>query len=257
MNITYLQEQLKKQQLSDKIILKYVPQSLSTMEDAKEDIKHDLPIFYLAEDQKKARGRFQRPFYTERKNGIYLSVKLNNNQENLTPSQFILATTIALCKTIESYDTCLKPQIKWVNDIYIERKKCAGILAEGILNPEGQLETIVLGMGINFSIPQNNFPTEIQEKVTSIFKKPPTSPEDFFLSFIQQFLDWKNQAIPIIQETYKNYLFILNQPVTFSYNGQIEVGVPIDITSEGHLIIRLQNNHELILNSGEISLLTF
>lgn len=59
-----------------------------------------------------------------------------------------------------------KPQIKWVNDLYLNNKKFVGILAETSLNPAKGTQ-VVIGVGINFSISQ--FPPEIENKATSLF----------------------------------------------------------------------------------------
>jgi BirA family biotin operon repressor/biotin-[acetyl-CoA-carboxylase] ligase len=42
----------------------------------------------------------------------------------------------------------LKPQIKWPNDILLNRKKVAGILVESVWTGDA-LDTVVLGMGVN------------------------------------------------------------------------------------------------------------
>ncbi|MCG4788364.1 bifunctional biotin--[acetyl-CoA-carboxylase] synthetase/biotin operon repressor, partial [Roseburia faecis] len=54
----------------------------------------------------------------------------------------------------------------WVNDIYLDDKKFVGILAETSLNPTQEAQ-VIIGVGINFSISQ--FPTEIEERATSLF----------------------------------------------------------------------------------------
>ncbi len=74
------------------------------------------------------------------------------------PSYTLLAAA-AIVKAIENL-TPKKPQIKWVNDIYLEDKKIAGILAESSVSAD-QLQ-IVIGVGINFSI--SEFPEHLDKK---------------------------------------------------------------------------------------------
>lgn len=263
MNIAYLNHQLQEKSLDKEIYLEYLPYSLSTMEDAKEfsnsdvEIDEEKAILFLAEDQKEAHGRFYRPFYTEKNNGIYFSIRLDAKKEVLHSSQLILVSTIALVETIKLYDPTSNPKIKWVNDVFLNQKKVAGILAEGILNNASSLQYIVIGVGINFSIPQDHFPDDLKEKVTSIFSTSSPSPEDFLIAFLKQFFFWKAKSATQIQQQYKNYLFVLNKPVTFSYLGETLKGIPVDIDIEGHLIVELENKTKLVLQSGEISLLTF
>ena len=64
--------------------------------------------------------------------------------------------------------------IKWVNDIYINGKKICGILTEALTDFEsGGIESIILGIGINFSTAVSCFPESIQQKVDSLFHEKP------------------------------------------------------------------------------------
>ena len=56
----------------------------------------------------------------------------------------------------------LAPQIKWVNDIYVNGKKICGILTEAITGFEtGQIEYLIVGIGINCSTKE--FPEDLLE----------------------------------------------------------------------------------------------
>src|SRR6187399_1209371 len=56
---------------------------------------------------------------------------------------------VALAEAVAA-GTGLVADLKWPNDLYIGRRKLAGILAEGA-GGEGNAEAIVLGFGINVS----------------------------------------------------------------------------------------------------------
>ena len=46
--------------------------------------------------------------------------------------------------------------------------KVCGILSEAMSNVEtGQISNVIIGMGINFSITETEFPEDIRQKVTS------------------------------------------------------------------------------------------
>ena len=92
-----------------------------------------------------------------------LSLKPKVELEKLP--EFTLLTGAAIVSAIEKL-TDKKPQIKWVNDIYLDDQKFVGILAETSLNPTQEAQ-VIIGVGINFSISQ--FPTEIEERATSLF----------------------------------------------------------------------------------------
>lgn len=55
-----------------------------------------------------------------------------------------------------------RPLFKW--------QKVCGILSEAMSNVEtGQISNVIIGMGINFSITETEFPEDIRQKVTSLF----------------------------------------------------------------------------------------
>ncbi len=50
-------------------------------------------------------------------------------------------------------------QIKWVNDVFVRGKKVCGILTEASLGMEsGEVDTVVLGAGVNLYPPREGFP---------------------------------------------------------------------------------------------------
>lgn len=242
--------------LKQQLTVFYFNTSTSTMLDAK-TLSLKTPYLILAKDQKKAHGRFDRPFFTEEKNGIYLSLTLPFTPLLPTPEQLILMTAVALCQTIESISS-LHPQIKWVNDIYLQRKKVVGILTEGVVDETNRtLEKIIIGMGINYTIPQHHFPEDLQEKVTSLFTRAPVCPEYFVASFCNHFFTlMKTDPLYVLTE-YKKRLFVLNRPVSFVQNHILYKGIACDLTDHGHLVVQLENGQYKTLSSGEISLTTF
>ena len=82
--------------------------------------------------QPKGHGQFERVWYSSNKNGgnCYISIVLKpesiRNIEKLTRY-----TSLCVARTLEKYG--LKPRFKYPNDVLIEDKKIAGILAESVI----------------------------------------------------------------------------------------------------------------------------
>ena len=70
-----------------------------------------------------------------------------------------LAAGVALVEGVKEA-TGLVPSLKWPNDLYVGRRKLAGILAEGAG------ESVVLGYGIN--VLAASFPPELADRVTAL-----------------------------------------------------------------------------------------
>ena len=143
--------------------VKIVAESESTQKDAKSDGQEN--CLYLTEKQNQTYGRFGRQYFAADSGGIYMSLSLMPSVAPEKLPEFTLLTGAAVVSAIEKL-TDKKPQIKWVNDLYLNNKKFVGILAETSLNPAKETQ-VVIGVGINFSISQ--FPPEIENKATSLF----------------------------------------------------------------------------------------
>ena len=145
--------------------------------------------------------------------------------------------------------------IKWVNDIYMDGKKVCGILSEAVSDMEsGRISHIIIGIGLNFSVPQNHFPADLQEKATSVFPDGQASiTRNQLISKIWQklftYLSQPKKAL----DFYKEKSFVLGKTVSFNQKGTTYVGLAKEIGHHGELIVQT-NEQEMSLSSGEISL---
>lgn len=225
--------------------------SESTQLDAKNNMEFDKQShLYLAPSQEKAKGRFGRQFFASKQGGIYMSLHLKPNVpfEEIKPYTLMVASSVV--KAISRL-TGIETDIKWVNDIYYNGKKIAGILTEAISSVEtGLITDVIIGVGINFYI--TDFPNAISQKASSLFSFQPTITRNELITEI-----WKLfLTIPEkdLVKVYKEKSLVLNKQVTFSENDIEFSGLAIDITNQGYLLVKLDNGQEKLLRSGEISL---
>lgn len=225
--------------------------SESTQLDAKNNMEFDKQShLYLAPSQEKATGRFGRQFFASKQGGIYMSLHLKPNVpfEEIRPYTLMVASSVV--KAISRL-TGIETDIKWVNDIYYNGKKIAGILTEAISSVEtGLITDVIIGVGINFYI--TDFPNAISQKASSLFSFQPTITRNELITEI-----WKLfLTIPEkdLVKVYKEKSLVLNKQVTFSENDIEFSGLAIDITNQGYLLVKLDNGQEKLLRSGEISL---
>ncbi len=124
------------------------------------------PHLIIASEQTAGRGRLGRSFYSPAEKGIYMSLAFEPHFD-LDKSLFVTTlSAVAMCRAIEDV-TGLIPKIKWVNDIYLNGKKLAGILTEAESNFEsGKIQKIIVGVGVNcFAC---DMPEEIQDVATCL-----------------------------------------------------------------------------------------
>ena len=119
----------------------------------------------LAEEQLAGRGRGANTWHSARSSGIYCSVLL---RPELPPSEvliFSLAAGLAVRTAVLELAPHLNPDLKWPNDVLLNRKKFCGILTE--MNAEvTRVRYLVTGIGINVN--QMKFPAELREIATSM-----------------------------------------------------------------------------------------
>ena len=211
----------------------------------------------ISEEQTAGKGRMGRSFYSPANTGIYMSIIL---RPNLTAMDSVLITTassVAICDAIHKV-TGIECQIKWINDIYINNKKVGGILTEASTNFEsGTIDYLILGIGINFNKPKDNFPDSLKEIVDSLYKGNSNGVNRNILC--AEILNNILSIIPNIKDydfisEYKKRSIILNQEVIYTIGGINSKGKAIDINNDGSLVIKHDDGSIKILNSGEVSI---
>ncbi len=151
----------------------------STNERAKELAESGAPhgTIVTADEQTAGRGRQGRAWIAERGSALLLSVIVRDLDEHhaLMP----LAAAVAVCEAAEACAplTCA---IKWPNDVWIERKKVAGILVEG----RPQAGWAVIGVGLNVST--QSFPAELDGIATSLGLESPGRVLDVLLAALDR-----------------------------------------------------------------------
>ena len=234
------------------LTIRYKPETKSTQTDAKEGIEagNKGNTLYLSTCQTAGRGRFQRPYYSPSQGGIYMSLHIQPNLPYEKLPSYTLLVAAAVYKAIKNL-TMIEVDIKWVNDIYFKNKKIAGILTEAMTSVETGLVTdVIIGLGINFSIA--DFPDDLKEKAGSLFMPPAPITRNELISEI-----WRcfyQTAPEELLYLYKEHSLVLGREVSFIQDQTKKKGVAKDISDKGQLLIQLDDQTEIWLNSGEISL---
>jgi BirA family biotin operon repressor/biotin-[acetyl-CoA-carboxylase] ligase len=114
-----------------------------------------------AEGQTDGRGRQGRAWSTPAGSALAWSLLLRRRVE--VPGTLPLQIGVAVCEVVEHFGV-ERAEVKWPNDVWIDGRKCAGILVEA----RPQDGWAVVGVGLNLSVPENDFPEELRPKATSV-----------------------------------------------------------------------------------------
>lgn len=201
----------------------------------------------FADEQSAGRGRQGKSFYSPKLDGVYFSVVLKPYAKLQNAVTATTAASVAVCKAIEKL-TDKKPQIKWVNDVYLGGKKICGILTEAITDFEqGIVESVIVGIGININenecdienigflgcdIDKNRLIAEVTNELVK------TACSDY-----ENFIDY-----------YISHSLIIGKDIKFIQNGKATQAKAIAIDKTGGLEIELENGEHQTLRSGDISI---
>lgn len=141
-------------------VLEEVDSTNTYMKERAADGAEDFSLV-ASRSQSAGRGRKNASFYSPKNSGVYFTVLIRNI--DFTRARFLTAmAAVASAEGIEQVFG-LKARIKWVNDVYIDGKKCVGILTESVTNMElNEIDYAVVGIGINVREPEGGFPEEIK-----------------------------------------------------------------------------------------------
>ena len=209
----------------------------------------------ISEEQTKGKGRLGRNWQSKSKEGIWMSIIL---KPEIVPYKAPFITLIAGAAIVKALNDLQVPaKIKWPNDIIINNKKVSGILTELSAEIE-RINYVVVGIGMN--VKNLYFDKELEEKATSLYK------EDYYLSRVELV----SQIIYEFEKLYKDYIennnkeeilrickeysAILNKDVYIIKDDKKELVKCIDISNDGNLVVRDNNDTIQEILSGEVSI---
>ncbi len=209
----------------------------------------------LAGRQSAGRGRFGRVFHSPEGSGMYLSCIL---RPEIPAERAVLVTAMAAVAVAQAMEALadVEAKIKWVNDVYIGDKKACGILCEAGMDFEsGQLDYVVMGVGVNVGFME--FPEELREIATSLSNACGRSVSRN--RFTGELLNRLNHLYPLLEtgsfmEEYRRRSNVIGRRVEVFRGNAHYPATATGINDDGSLIVRREDGSEESLHSGEISL---
>lgn len=215
----------------------------------------------IANEQTKGRGRLGRNFNSPKDGGIYFSYLMKPINRNPQDAATLTAwTAVAVSDAIE--EACgVKADIKWVNDLVLNKQKICGILTEMSIESEsGMIQSIIIGIGVNVNELKEDFPEEIRDIASSLrietgSKKSRSKIAAAMIKHMDKLYDnWPDKTEEYL-EKYKEKCITLGQEVSvkFTDNDSPKYGKAIDVNSDFTLQIKYKNGEEEAVSSGDVS----
>jgi BirA family transcriptional regulator, biotin operon repressor / biotin---[acetyl-CoA-carboxylase] ligase len=188
-----------------------------------------------AEEQTAGRGRQGRVWTAPPRSALLMSVVLRELDELLP-----LAAAVAVADALP-----VSAAIKWPNDVWIDRRKVAGILVEG----RPQEGWAVLGIGLN--VTTREFPDELADSATSLRLAGVESTTSRVLADVLRSLSrWLDAPSDSVLGAWRDRDALRGEQVRWS-DGE---GVADGIDDSGALLVETSDGR-ITLDAGEVHLL--
>ncbi len=191
---------------------------------------------FCAKGQSGGRGRLGRSFSSAFGKGLYMSILIHPKKSISDALKLTALAGVAVCRAIEK-NTDLSPKIKWVNDIQIEGKKVAGILAEGEFDECGGLKYAVIGIGLN--ILKRDF-GELLEIAAALedFTAPAPSADALLSDILREFYRlYRKKEHSRELEYYRAHSSVIGRDVTVYRGGEAYPARALDVDENFALVV--------------------
>jgi BirA family biotin operon repressor/biotin-[acetyl-CoA-carboxylase] ligase len=199
----------------------------------------------VCEEQTGGRGRLGRTWHAPAGTSILMSVLLRPPPERRA-AELALVAGVAGAVVVERA-TGLAAQIKWPNDVMLDRRKVAGVLAE---LKDG---AVVLGIGINVNQRREELPAETKAPAGSLRTVTGRAHDrapllaDLLLELEQRYDAWRERGLNGIFDDLGARDFLRGRRVTVDG----VAGTATMITREGRLEVETASG-PLLVESGEV-----
>lgn len=206
------------------------------------------PFLLVSSAQTAGRGRRGNTFFSP-ENGFYYTLVIRPDDMDTAIQKMTVAAAVAACEAI-SETAGIECDIKWVNDLFLNGRKVAGILCEAPRIHSNEVTAIIIGIGVNIAI--DDFPDELQDKAGSL-NRPDLDRNKLAAVLTDRLLAWTSRLDdPELIQEYRRRSFLIGRPVSFLQEGREIRGTVKDISEEGNLIVEADRTY--VLSSGEVSL---
>ena len=211
----------------------------------------------IAGHQTDGHGRRGRSFHSPAGSGIYMSVLLRPDCAPTELMHLTCAVAVAMCDTVEQA-VGFRPGIKWTNDLVCGKRKVGGILTELGFTNQGLVDYAIIGIGINCTQTELDFPDDIRGVAASLAM---CSDENINTAAVaaamiqaiqimdQQLLSGKDKIL----SQYRYDCITLGQEIVLLRGEEKRYGIARDIDPDGGLVVEFQSGTLEVVSSGEVS----
>jgi BirA family biotin operon repressor/biotin-[acetyl-CoA-carboxylase] ligase len=189
----------------------------------------------VADHQTAGRGRLGRTWVAPPGSSLLLSVLL---RPALGPEQLHLATAVVALAAAAAVDEVagFRPGLKWPNDLVVDDRKLAGVLAEAELSPSAA-PAVVVGIGLNLNWP-DDLPDDLASIATAANHVTGGAVDgDAVLDALLVHLERRYGDWPAVASEYRRSCVTIGRTVRVELGDETFTGAAADVSDDGHLLV--------------------
>ena len=214
----------------------------------------------VSDGQTAGRGREGHQWFSPEGKGLYVSCLLRPSTAKSPLPTLTLMAGLAVCDAVERFVT-IPPQLKWPNDIWLAGRKVGGILTELIAGAVTPLEeAVIIGIGMNINLRQDELPTELQQSATSlaVVRGQPLDREivlqDTLTALAARYQAWCEKGWSTQRNDYDARHALPGVRVRVAFGAEPLEGIVRGVDDAGALLLETAAGHIEPVIAGDVSL---
>lgn len=210
----------------------------------------------FSKHQTNGRGRYNRHWVSDETENLFITILLKPENIDTFPfSNLTQYLSVIVCNYLEEKFN-IDANIKWPNDILVEKAKISGILAEAYTE-KNKIKGLVLGFGLNVNMQKETI-DNIDQKATSLsILKNENFDVDIIVEeiaerFFEKYEQFVQQGFSYIKNEYLQRCDFLGSNITVKEVNKKTNYKAIDIDEEGLLIVEDEFGSNSKIITGDI-----
>lgn len=207
-----------------------------------------------AREQQVGRARRGRVWHSPPGN-LYCSVLLRPDCAPTAAGQISFVVAVALAKAVHHAAPAIEGLgLKWPNDLMVHRRKLAGILLESSVTPEGVVDWVVVGTGVNL----DSHPDEVDYPATDLAAEgcpgvPPGALLEGYAAALDRWLArWRVRGFAVVRDAWRERAVGIGELITVRLDREIVIGRFEMLDEDGALHVVLGDGSRRRFTAGDV-----
>jgi BirA family biotin operon repressor/biotin-[acetyl-CoA-carboxylase] ligase len=213
----------------------------------------------VADHQTRGRGRMQRTWVSPPAVNLYTSIILRPASTPASSPFLTIMAGVAVAQLLIGY--CPQQvQLKWPNDVLINKKKVCGILTE-MKTAGSKVDYVIIGIGINLNMQEKDFPFPLAPTGTSLQIETGTSVDR--VEFAAKLLDilgalykvLNREGMQPLRELWLSYSQLVGKSVSVTFAEEVYRGMVMGMDNSGALLVTGEKGRQHRVIAGDVKVI--